>query len=258
MKSLFFIFLCLISLFPATAQNIELLYKAEAIEQTIQTDQFEYIDFKMDLSTYPKIGTYKLIIDKQGKNSLSTMFYKLWDAANDIGANSFAIEDVTFSNNQYILQVDVYCLSEDDIQQNFSLYEDNIIVVFGDLNTKNTEKAKTFKMNKEKMSLYPYTYTIHQNQIGGKTKISIGGLLGSSIEIYGEEYKLGRCFSLGGTSVRPSGSVAVGNHGGGMGIGISIQTGSIYPMDLNLGLFVMTILDTVKNQAEESGELTED
>jgi len=204
-----------------------------------------------------KIGEYDLIIEKQGKLSLAPTFQKLWESANAIGANAFSIESVGFEDDKYYIEVDVYYLDEPLMQENFSFYEDNIIVIFGDLNTKDNTKEKSCKVNKEKISILPYSYIKLRNEIGNETKLSIGGFIGGeSIHIVGEENKLGRCFTLGGASVAPlGGSVSFGNRGGGVGVGIAIKTGSIKPMELSFGLFLMTIFDTVKNNLPEIDEI---
>jgi len=245
---------CLLSLFylnSVQAQDIELLYKDDSYRFTNKPEAFEYIDYKMDLSSFYKIAEFKLKIDKHGKKSITNVFYDFWSIANNMGANSFSIEDVTLEDGQYVVFVDLFYLNDENMQYNYSLYEENVIIVFGDLDTKNEDKAKSFKLGKEKVSLLPYTYIKHQNEVGEKIKLSIGGIFGSSVTEVGGEHKLGRCYSLGGTRVMPSGGVAVGTGGSGMGVGIAISTGSIYPMDLNFGLFVMTVLDTVKRDTVE-------
>jgi len=252
MRTLLFAILSSLFFCGAQAQNIELLSQDESYKHTEVPKEFEYIDYKMDLSSFNRVASFKLTIDKQGKNSLDATFGKFWEMTNKLGANAFSVEDVVFENNQYIVLTNVYYFNEATMQDNFSLYEDNTIIVFGNLNTKNEDKAKTFKLNKDKISLMPYTYIKYQNEVGQKAKVSVGGFMGSSVTIVGEENKLGRCFSLGGTSLMPMGAgVSVGNRGSGVGVGISISTGTVYPMDLSFGLFVMTILDTVKRQSEE-------
>lgn len=249
MRTLILLIICLFCYSTvSTAQNVEEVYLADDFRYIPDIDDFIYIDSQMDLTGFPKTVRYKLIIDPQGKNSFANTYREVKKKANKIGRNAFAIDSVGFDNNQYIVFVDGYYLNEEAIDENYSYYEQNIIVIFGDLNTKNLDKTTSCKVNKDKVEIAPFTYVLYDNEINGKTKISRGGLLGDAVTIVSEPGKLGRCFTLGGATVSPEGvGVAFGNRGGGIGVGISIKTGSINPMDLNFGLFVMTILDTVKN-----------
>lgn len=232
------------------AQNVLPMIRNYSFVSTNKVDEFEYITSDFNLSQETEIGLYKLTINKQGKNWLAPVFDEFWQAANKIGANSFAIEKVDFVNDQYIVEVSIHYLNKLQMQENFSLYDKNTVVVFGDLNTKNVEGRKSFKVNKDKHEVAAYSYILFRNKIGNRLKISVGGFMGSSVSVLGEQNKLARCFSLGGTTVMPAGGVAVGNRGTGVGVGLSISTGSVYPMGLSFGLFTMTILNALNNTNE--------
>lgn len=246
MKNLYFSLLFLFSIAINAQENIEILYQNEDYKFTHKAQILEFIDASMDVSSEIKIAEYRLIMNKQGKKNLSQTYMEFYDMALKTGANSFTIEDIKTEDSRYIVIVSLYNLNEEKMQENFSYYEDNIVVVFGDLNTKNTEKPKGCKINGQKVEIMPYTYVKNRNEIGGKTKISVGGFLGSSVTIVGEPNKLARCLSLGGVSVLPAGGVGFGPGGAGGGVGVSISTGNIYPMDTSFGLFLMTILDNGK------------
>lgn len=249
MKTLLFSLTCLFCCVTvSTSQNVEEVYKADDFRYIPDLNDFIYIDSRTDLSDFPKIVRYKLTIDPQGKNSFANTYRELKKKANKIGRNAFAIDSVGYADNQYIVFVDGYYLNEEAIDENYANYEQNIIVIFGDLNTNNITKLKSCKVNKEKIEIAPYSYVLYNNEVGQKTKISVGGFFGEAVTIVGESNKLGRCFTLGGATVAPEGvGVSIGNRGGGVGVGVSIKTGTVNYMDLSFGLFVMTILDTVKN-----------
>lgn len=252
MKKIIFATLFLMSILCIQAQNIEFTNINESYTSPSKekVKYFDYIDPQMDLSAQTKIADCKLTIDKKGKYPLDKTFFDLWKEANKKSANSFSIESIAFENNQYLVDVSLYHLSDSDIDTNLSLYDDNLIIIFGDLNTNNDNKKKSCKVNKEKIEILPYTYAAFQNEIGEKTKISVGGLMGSSITIKGEDGKIGSFFSLGGFSAAPAVGIGYGYGGAGGGVGISISTGNIYPMEPSFGLFVMTILDTVKGSEQ--------
>jgi len=68
-----------------------------------------------------------------------------------------------------------------------------------------------------------------------KVDISVGGFFGSSYTRTGEAGKVSAYLSVGGVSIRPS-VTPMG------GVGVSFTTGSIYPIDMNFGQFMVEIL----------------
>lgn len=252
MKAIFYIIVCFLSISLLNAQNVEILSKnADYISQQ-KIKNFEYIDYQLSLTDEVKIAEFRLTIDKQGKNWLAPVFYKFWEEANKLGANAFAIDNIAWNDDEYIVETSIYYFDDEKMQTNFSYYEENIVVIFGDLNTNKLDKTKSCKVGKEKVEILPYSYVLFQNETGKKMKVSVGGLLGSSVTIKGEPGRFGECFTLGGMSVMPSGGASFGTGGGGVGIGISISSGTINSMDLNLGLFVRTILDTIAKETESN------
>ena len=244
MKKVTVCLLILFSLSLNAQETIEILYQNKDYKFVREPEYFDYIDADMDVSSKIKIADYRLTIDKQGANNLTSVFFDFEKLALEAGANSFTIESVSANSMQYIVEVSLYNLNEEEAQENFSFYEQNVVVLIGDLNTKKTDKSKSCKVNGKKVSLLPYTYLKYQNEIDQKIKINIGGILGSSVTVVGEENKLLRCFSLGGISLAPS--TGIGH------VGVSISTGAIYPVDPCLGLFIMTILNNVDNPAEKT------
>ncbi|MDU1889514.1 MAG: hypothetical protein E6767_02385 [Dysgonomonas sp.] len=240
MKKLHFFFLVLFSISLHAQENVEILYQNEDYKFTAKSEIWEFIDANMDVSDQIKIAEYKLTINRNGKNNLAQTFNKFTKMGIDAGANSYTIEDVEAEESQYIVTISLYNLDSEKMQENFSHYEENIIVLFGDLNTNNLDKPKTCKVNGKKVEVLPYHYEKYEVDEGEKFKVSIGGILGTSIQIRGEAHRLARCFALGGGSIMPAGAV-IGTGGG--GVAISFNTGNIYPMDTCYGLFVMTILD---------------
>lgn len=244
MKKIYLLLLLFFPLLLAAQENIEVLYQNENYRFTQRPDVLEFIDANMDVSSEIKIAEYKLTMNKQGKKNLAETFIDFYNKALKAGANAFTIEEIEANKSQYVVRVSLYNLNNEKMQENFSYYEENIIVIFGDLNTKKLDKPKKCKVNKDKVEIMPYTYAKYQNETGKEIKISVGGLLGSAITITGEPGKLARCFTLGGTSVMPmGGAIGIGTYGGGAAVGFSISTGSVNPMDTSFGLFLMTVLD---------------
>jgi len=104
-----------------------------------------------------------------------------------------------------------------------------------------------FLNDDEELTLYPFEYITHEYNVDEKITIQIGGITGSTIVMKGEENQLPQFFTLGGASISPALTPGIGvsfqkgtvNTSIG---GISFKNGSINPMDLNLGLFLMEII----------------
>jgi len=233
------ILVLLLLMFPCIfcfAQEFEIINEHRE-QPTEFPKEFYFISNLFDESKGIKIADVKFYAhDNDNKNSLTPIFHSLWDKANSMGANAFFVSKVEYDSDvtKFNIAVELYFLNENEIEENFSLYPENIIVIMGNVNTSKKEKGKSFKLNKEKITLLPFEYIAYQNEVGETATISVGGFLGTMVKIKGEEFKLPVILSLGGLSARPM----VG-YGGGR---ISFSNGSITQMDLNLGLFLMDVL----------------
>lgn len=255
MKRIILSLFSILFLYNVYGQNIELIEHNVTHIPSKNANVFEYIESEFNLSSETIVSSYKLRIDKQGKNSLIDTFYDLWKEANKVGANSFAINGIVYDSisSQYIVDVDTHYLDNNDLEENYSMHESNVIVIFGDLNTKKENKVKSCKINKQKVEIAPYSFVRTINYPGTATNISVGGLMGTSVSIASAIGRPIECFTLGGTTMRPEAAgvsvgVGSGGHAMGGGIGFSIKTGSINPVQLDCGLFVMTILQTINPQ----------
>ncbi|MDR0864051.1 MAG: hypothetical protein LBO74_03850 [Candidatus Symbiothrix sp.] len=122
------------------------------------------------------------------------------------------------------------------IEKEFSLSNDGWLAtyVFGDLTHSDTNKGRNIKFNTEKITIYPLEYYSYQIPIDKEASVSIGGIFGTKYVLKGKEGRLPVYLSLGGFRAAPS--VQMG------GVGVSFSTGSIYPLDMNLGQFLVEIL----------------
>ena len=222
------------------SQNFEIINQNEDYQSDKKVKEFYFIHQDLDESAGIKVADMKFYARNKGNNlSLIPVFYSLWEKANALGANAFFINEIEYDaeEEKYNITVELSFLNEEEIDENISFYPQNLIGIIGNVNTSKKEKGKSFKLNKEKLTIYPFEYITYQNNIGEKVNISVGGIMGASTTIKGEENKLPLFFSIGGASINPF----VHTSGGGGG-GIAFSNGSISALDMNLGLFLMEIL----------------
>ena len=238
---------CFSQSFEILNQNTEYSFKKAPKE-------FYFISKDLDESKGIKVADMKFYArDKGERISLVPVFYSLWKRANKLGANSFFITEIKYDpdNTRYDITVELFFLDDDEIDENLELYPKNLIVFVGNVNTTNEKKGKTFKLNDEELTLYPFQYITYEYNAGENITIQVGGLTGSTIVMKGDENKFPQFLTLGGVSITPSliGGVGVSFQNGSVNIiagGLSFRNGTINSMDMNLGLFLMKILGDEK------------
>ena len=214
------------------AQEVQVVEHNESYKKET-TEDFEFIDDDFDLTDYEKIVVLEGYTTNSGKNTLVSLFNYFWKTANDYGANAYIIDRVETKSNATHVQISTYYFDEEDFEANINLYPPNMVYIFGDLDVKKGS-VKNIRLDKEKVALYPFEYISYKNKVGQYTTVSIGGLLGAKVELYGKKGMLPVYLSLNGFSI---------GSGYGIGeVGLSFNTGSIYPVDMNFGQFLITIL----------------
>lgn len=196
---------------------------------------FEMIDPAYDLSQKERVATLREYSINSGKNTLAHVFRTFWASANEKGANSFTVDSVWISHDTTHLILGIYNLSEAELTTNFNLYPQNMVYVIGDIDKNQT--TKTIKFNKVKVILQPMEYLSYQNKVGEDAIISIGGFSGAKVWIRGSEGRLPKHLSVTGFGVGPGSSQP---------LSLSFNTGRVYPVDLNFGQFLVSVLKESK------------
>ncbi len=212
-------------------QKVEIINKNDNPTKAINPDAFDYIDSNYELQEDTLYCYFKWICYKFSKSILSNLFNSLLQKANELGANSFRIENINKSNDTVLIEISVYNLTDVQFEEMVKLYPTNMVYVIGDIDKRQTPKK--IKFNNEKLELAPMEFIAYQNQIGNEAILSIGGFLGAKVWIKGQVDRLPKHLSLSGFGVGP------GRYDE---ISISINTGRIYPVDLNFGQFLVNIL----------------
>jgi hypothetical protein len=234
MKKLTILLLAISTLTTVFGQNVQVVNQfPETEKHTVKT--FDLIDNTFNLTGRQKVATLKGFSLNTGKQTIATLFNSFWDNANKLGGNSFTIDSVSNSNDTTAIILTVYYLSEEDIKSNLELYPKNMVYVIGDIDKRQT--GKTIKFNERKLLLNPMEYVSYQNTIGGEAIISIGGFLGAKVWIVGKEGRLPKHLSVNGFGVGPGSFNTVS---------VSFNTGRVYPVDLNFGQFLVTVLKEQK------------
>ncbi len=231
MKRIIFFLTILNFPFFIFAQNIEVIENFQKKGNSIIPEKFEYIDKSYNIQDKDLIATIRGEILITKKSYLVKLFNSLWDKTNELGANSFLIDEFTSKSDKVIVKISVYNLTEKQLEENFDLYPKNMVYVHGDISKR--QSPKKIKFNNEKLILKPMEYISYQNKVGEDAILSIGGFLGAKVWIRGKDDRLPVHLSLNGFGVGP---------GSYNEISISFNTGRIYPVELNFGQFLINIL----------------
>jgi len=233
-KILQFVFL-LVTL-NSFGQNIEILKSFEDSRFLSKPSEFYFLDKKLDSLNSMKIATIKGVFKNSKKTNLSEVFASLWKFSNSMGANSYRIESKSLNINQdsSFVVLSIYFTSPSFLQENFNLYPKNNIYIIGSLNF-NSKTLSELKANNKYAYIGSLEYIGFQNLVGETMKINIGGVMGTTIKIIGNENKDSEFFSTSGISVRPGYNFSQ--------IGLEINSGKFYKVETNFGYFLIEFLN---------------
>ncbi|WP_299224187.1 hypothetical protein [uncultured Aquimarina sp.] len=235
MKSYFLTLLLSFITVCGYSQEINIIFQ-DSVENHVNNlaNTFDYIDEEYDLSSKVKIASFEGISENSKKLNLASLFNSFAQKANSLGANSFTIDESIYEVDNFIkVLISVYYLTPEELNNNFNSYPKNMIYIIGGLN-KLKEKGRKIKFNGKKYLLNSLEYIEYQNEIDREATISIGGFLGAKLWIKGKEDRLPKYLSPFGFGL---GSGNIGE------IGLSVNTGRIYPVQLNIGQFLIHVLN---------------
>jgi hypothetical protein len=243
-KNLLFVCVCLTGIFSSWGQNVTVIKQNEVFSISEEQKEFYYIEKEFPLTDERWLATLEGFCTNTKKSNLRNLFYDFKRMANEMGANAFFVEDFSNTTDTISVIISIFNLTEQELDDNYTLYSCNKIYVFGDWIASNskTESPKTHevKINKEKIKIYPLRYYEYQSDIGEKVKINVGGFSGSSYIRKGEAGKVSAYLLPGGGTLMPTATTTMG---GGFSMGISFTTGSICQLDMNFGQFLAEILE---------------
>jgi hypothetical protein len=192
---------------------------------------FDFIHRDYELSNENLIATLQGIVTDSEKADLSDLFNAFWDKANELGANSFRWKRGLRIGDTIEVEISIYNLNDVEFGKMAALYPSNMVYILGDISKK--QKTRKIKFNGDKIRLGPMEYIAYQNQVGEEAILKIGGLLGAKVCIGGKENRPPSFYSLSSFGVGPNRQGQVG---------LSLNTGRIYPTPLNFGYFLLPLL----------------
>ena len=245
-KNLLFVCICLTGIFPLWGQNITVIEQSEVFSVSEKQEEFNYIEKESPLPNDRWLATLEGFCTNTKKSNLGSLFYDFWEMANTMGANAFFVEGFLNTADTIFVTISIFNLTKRELIYNYRLYSCNKIYVFGDLVA--SKKTRKFKINEKKVEVYPMHYYEYQSAIGENVKVNIGGFSGSTYVRTGEGGRVSAYLLLGGGTAKPavaygSGVVVGSPPGTGVSAGVRFTTGSIYPLDINFGLFLAEILE---------------
>ena len=220
------------------AQGVQIIENISFRNEKVE--KFEYIDKNLDLNNLEKVIVLRGFSVNSRDNTLADLFNVFWKMSNAVGANSYFIDEVEQISDTIYVQITAYYLDDKTLENNFNLYPQNMVYVFGDLNLKKG-KVRRIKINGQRIELPPLKHIEIQNEIGLRTTVSIGGFAGTRVDITGREGRLPAYFSFSGFSVGPALNMMGPMMQPGQ-VGISFNTGKIHPVRMNFGQFLINIL----------------
>lgn len=229
--SVFFLFFS----FALYGQHVSVVDINESGIPASEPEAFDFIHIDYELSNENLIATLHGVVTDSEKAILSDLFNAFWDKANELGANSFRWEKGERVGDSIAVEISIFNLNDAEFDEMAALYPSNMVYILGDISKK--QKTRKIKFNGEKIRLGPMEYIAYQNQVGEKAILKIGGLLGAKVWIGGKENRPPSFYSLSSFGVGPSMQGQVG---------LSLNTGRIYPAELNFGYFLIHILSERK------------
>jgi hypothetical protein len=183
------------------------------------------------------VGRYKA---HYPKTYLGHLFEAIAEEAKKSGANSYHIVSYAEGDpqNESEVVLDTYYLGDADIKEQSLLVEKNKVYIIGEP-TVGTENTSKFKVNGEKKEIRANTFaaiTLKENE---EVKIVKGGITGMAVWVKWRPEQFSKFYSFSGGGVSGAGF-------GSNGMGVAFNTGSIYPVDPDLGYFLIQVLKESK------------
>jgi hypothetical protein len=223
------------------AQNVEVIFDANLNLPKNKTEEFYFLHNEIDTTQLVFIAQLKATRSNTKNAGIDLLFLKLKNEAQARGANAFKLLDWQINSaksDTNHLTIAVYQASSQVLEQNRQYFPKNMIYVFGNIDSPNS-KPKKVALNGQKIAIEPMKFLAYQNKVNEEATLSYGGITGMKFWIKGKEGRLPNFYSLTGFGVGPG----MGNVGT---VGISFNTGRIYPVDIDFGSVLIKVLGEQK------------
>ena len=215
---------------PPAAPLVEVAEVNPALGSLPEARLFVLLPDSVRLPESAYVGRLRAVATHEGRATLDRLYPELRERANEMGANSYKVDAVCGSAAPCEVLVDLFAAGDDVLGREHVALPPDAVVVFGDLRAGGG--ATGFDLNGEPAEVPPLHYGVHVAT--SETTISKGGaLLGATVTLRGGEGRLPTFWSMTGFGVGP---------GQGRGLGISFNTGRVYPVSAPLGDFLVAVL----------------
>jgi hypothetical protein len=242
MKSILKLFLTIILLlntFLIFSQTVEILNQSDK-KFASPTNDFAYIENKSDTTKFEFVAAIKAT-DNNKTTNIQTLYNSILDKAKSIGANCFKLNSYLRNDttNDVVLILDTYFGNDSSVNDNFAVHEKNTVFIF--CNDKiNESETFNFKINGDKKKIKSGTYYKEIIKEGQEIKLNKGGFTGMTMWFTWKKGKPATFLTLTGFGLG-GGPIPYGT------IGVSFNTGRIYPIDEDLGTLLAQILKEDKS-----------
>jgi len=223
--------------------SVQVLDMKESHQPDQDYEVFHFLADEIDIDSSRYIGRLRAS-EREDMATIDELMNALRGKAFEMGANAFQIDRVVSSpdTNLVSVQLDIFEVSDSVVKRNENYFTNNMVYVFGDLDP--DDDSTSFELNEKSVAVAPLRYIAHQNEVGEKTTISIGGFLtGAKLTLQGEKGRPPTYWSLSEFGMGPYSGVGPGSPGG---FGVSINTGRVHPVNPNLGRFLVHVLEEQK------------
>ena len=224
-----FVLLVLPACAPQTARLVEVAEVNPELGPLPETRSFVLLPDSVQIPESSYVGRLRAVVTHEDKSTLDRVYPELRERANELGANSYKVNAGCADAAPCELGVDLFVAADDILGQEYTPLPPDAVVVFGDLRA--SGGTTEFKLNGETTEVPALHYGVHVAET--RTTISKGGLMGASVSLAGGEGRVPSFWTLAGFGVGP---------GQGRGLGISFNTGRVYPVDAALGDFLVAVL----------------
>ena len=207
-------------------------------DSTVEYEAFHFLSTETDVDSSMRVGRVRATV-RSDETPLNEVIRGLARRANDLSANAFQVREAAYrQDTSLVVDLNLFAVSDSLLERNESHFPTNRIYIIGALNPDGD--AEDFKLNGEDATVRPLRYIAIDNEVGGETTISIGGLLGAELTLQGRENRPASYWSLSDFGVGPY----LGGPGPARppGMGVSFNTGRIHPIAPDAGRFFVRVL----------------
>ena len=218
--------------YSAQAQNVEIT-RQSTFEAQGKSQSLAFITTPADTSLFNFVATLKATGDRG--TGIETLYYKLKDKAQKMGANAFCLANYRPGDSAQpsALVLDCFYGQDSVLIRNSHHREKNVVYVFA--STRGSDKTSAFKIDNIKKELAGGVYLRQPVDSGRELKISKGGMMGASMWIKWQQDKPATYLTLTGLGLAETpftpGQVNVG-----------FTLGRISYMDDDLGCLLALLL----------------